>query len=121
MAPGRLELHVAPNPVPFSGQAISGVASCASSRNTWFYDMKLLEVGGQAVTLRNRVDVFDGAPVNNINNLNMVIPAYGSVTVPVRWCSGTAIQHSSQTTFSGTDASNNEVKITSALVTLMRP
>src|SRR5262245_23845171 len=61
MAPGRLELHVAPNPVPFSGQAISGVASCANTRNTWFYDMKLLEVGGQQVTLRNRVDVFDGA------------------------------------------------------------
>jgi hypothetical protein len=121
MAPGRLELHVNPNPVPFSGQPIAGVASCANSRNTWFYDMRLLEVGGQAVTLRNRVDVFDGAPVNNINNVNLVVPAYTSVTVPVRWCSATSGQHSSQTTFSGTDASNNEVKITSPLVTLMRP
>lgn len=120
-APGRLELHIAPNPVPFSGQTISGVASCANSRNTWFYDMKLLEVGGQTVTLRNRVDVFDGAPVNNLSNLNIVIPAYTSVTISARWCSQTSIQHSAQTTFSGTDASNNEVKVTSALVTLMKP
>jgi hypothetical protein len=120
-APGRLELHAAPNPVPFSGQTITGVASCANSRNTWFYDLKLIEVGGQTVTLRNRVDAFDGAPVNNLSNLNMVIPAYTSTTISVRWCSQTAIQHTAQTTFSGTDASNNEVKITSALVTLMKP
>jgi hypothetical protein len=83
--------------------------------------MVLLEVGGQDVTLRNRVDAFDGAPVNNVSNLNIVVPAYKSTTIPVRWCSTNAIQHTAQTTFSGTDASNREVKITSALVTLMRP
>jgi hypothetical protein len=110
-----------PNPVPFSGQAITGVASCAGSRNTWFYDQVLLEVGGQTVTLRNRVDVFDGTPVNNLSNLSIVIPAYSSVTINSRWCSATGVQHTAQSSFSGTDASNNEVKITSALVTLMRP
>lgn len=119
-APGRLELHVVPNPVPFSGQPITNSSGCAGSPNTWFYDQQLLEVGGTTVTLRNRVDVFDGRPVNDISGLNIVVPAYTRVSVPSRWCSQTAVEHSAQTTFSGTDANGKEVKVTGPVVVLMR-
>lgn len=36
---------ISPNPVPFSGQAITDVASCRDRPNTWFYDQILKETG----------------------------------------------------------------------------
>jgi hypothetical protein len=116
-----VELAVAPNPVPFSGQPITDSAGCAGSRNTWFYDQVLLEVGGTTVTFRNRVDAFDGRPINDLSNLNVVVPAYTSITIKSRWCSSTATEHTAQTTFAGTDANGKEVKVTSPMVRLMRP
>src|SRR5262245_33386313 len=43
-AVGRVEVVINPNPVPFSGQAITDVASCSTRPNTWFYDQVLREV-----------------------------------------------------------------------------
>jgi hypothetical protein len=45
-----VQVTVSPNPVPFSGQAITDIASCATRPNTWFYDQVLRETGGVAVT-----------------------------------------------------------------------
>ena len=118
-APGRLEFYIAPNPVPWSGVPITDSAGCASVANTWYYDMVLIEVGGQTVTLKNRVDVFDGKPTNNLSNLNIVIPAYTRTQIRARWCASANVNHVAQTTFSGTDASNNEVKVTSPSITMM--
>ena len=118
-APGRLEFYIAPNPVPWSGVPITDSAGCASVANTWYYDMVLIEVGGQQVTLQNRVDVFDGKPTNNLTNLNIVIPAYTKTQIRARWCASANVNHTAQTTFSGKDASNNDVKITSPTITMM--
>ena len=99
---------------------ITDSAGCSSVPNTWYYDMVLIEVGGQTVTLRNRVDVFDGKPTNNLSNLNIVIPAYSRTQIRARWCASADANHTAATTFSGTDASNNEVKVTSPVITLMK-
>jgi hypothetical protein len=119
--PARLEITVNPNPVPFSGQPITDAAGCAGVRNTWFYDQVIRESGGAEVTLTNRVDAFDGRPVNDLNGLTIVVPANGSVTVRTRWCSSAATEHSAQTTFSGRDAGGNATQATSPLVRLLAP
>ena len=54
-------MTISPNPVPFSGQPITDIATCATRPNTWFYDQILKETGGVAVTVTRRVDTFDGA------------------------------------------------------------
>ena len=65
VANGRVEVSVVPNPVPFSGQPITDAASCASSKNTWFYDQVLREDRWSRSDFRTRVDRFDGSSVNN--------------------------------------------------------
>jgi hypothetical protein len=119
-ATGRVEVSVVPNPVPFSGQPITDAASCANSKNTWFYDQVLRETGGADVTLRTRVDRFDGSAVNNLTDLSIVVPANGSVTLKSRWCSATAVEHTAQTSFTGADAHGNSVTVTGAVVALMK-
>jgi hypothetical protein len=92
-----------PNPVPFSGQPITDIASCRDRANTWFYDQVLREVGGAAITVTERVDSFDGV-VTSRTNPSLQIAARGSTTLRTRWCSSSAAAHTAQTTFSGTDA-----------------
>lgn len=120
-AAGRIEISVNPNPVPFSGQPITDAAGCAGVRNTWFYDQVIRESGGVQVTLTNRVDAFDGRPINDLNGLSLVVPANGTLTVRSRWCSSAATEHSAQTTFSGRDANGNATQATSPLVRLLAP
>lgn len=120
VANGRVEVSVVPNPVPFSGQPITDAAGCANSKNTWFYDQVLRETGGAEVTLRTRVDRFDGAAINNLS-VSIVVPANGSVTLKSRWCSVTAAEHSAQTSFTGADANGNSVSVTGPVVPLMKP
>jgi len=120
VANGRVEVSVVPSPVPFSGQPITDAASCANSKNTWFYDQVLRETGGAEVTLRTRVDRFDGSAVNNLTGLSIVVPANGSVTLKSRWCSATAAEHSAQTNFTGADAHGNSVTVTGPVVPLMK-
>lgn len=117
---GSISISVNPNPVPFSGQPITDAASCAGSRNTWFYDLIIQETGGAQVTLTNRVDAFDGRPVNDVSGLNITLSPNASTTIRARWCSATNAEHSAQTTFAGRDASNNEVKATTPMIRLMR-
>jgi hypothetical protein len=119
-AKGEVRISIVPNPVPFSGAAITDAAGCAGSKNTWFYEQVLSESGGAAVTFTGRSDNFDGRRVNNITNLNLVLPANGSTTIRSRWCSATSSEHTAQTTFTGRDASGNAVTATAGTVRLLK-
>ena len=115
---GKVQVTISPNPVPFSGQAITDIASCATRPNTWFYDQVLKESGGVAVTITRRVDTFDGA-AGTATNPNLRIAANGSTTIRTRWCSVSAAAHTAQSTFSGTDASGNAWTIAGPVVRLL--
>jgi hypothetical protein len=114
---GAVQVTVSPNPVPFSGQPITDIASCASRPNTWFYDQVLRETGGVAVTVTRRVDTFDGA-AGSATNPNLRIAANGSTTIRTRWCSVSSSAHTAQSTFSGTDANGKTWSVTGPLVRL---
>jgi hypothetical protein len=116
-AKGTVQVTVSPNPVPFSGQPITDIASCATRPNTWFYDQVLKETGGAAVTVTRRVDTFDGA-AGSATNPNLRIAANGTTSVRTRWCSVSASAHTAQSTFSGTDANGNSWTVTGPLVRL---
>jgi len=111
------QVTVSPNPVPFSGQAITDIASCATRPNTWFYDQVLRETGGVAVTVTRRVDTFDGA-AGSATNPNLRIAANGSTTIRTRWCSVSSSAHTAQSAFSGTDANGKTWSVTGPLVRL---
>lgn len=117
---GAITVRVNPNPVPHSGARIPDAPGCANVAFTWFYDQVISETGGSAVTLTNRIDLFDERETNN-RAVNIVVPANGSVTVPTRWCSSNRSQHSSQTRWSGTDASGRSVTVLGPRVTLNNP
>jgi hypothetical protein len=104
-------VSINPSPVPFSGQAITDVASCRDRPNTWFYDQVLRETGGVAVTITERVDSFDGV-VTSRSNPSLQIPANGSTTIRTRWCSTAASAHTAQTSFTGTDANGRTWSVT---------
>jgi hypothetical protein len=106
-----------PNPVPFSGQPMTDVASCANRANTWFYEQALREAGGVAITVTQRVDFFDGAETGR-SNPNLRIAANGSTSIRTRWCSSTATAHTAQTNFSGTDANGKTWSLTGPTVRL---
>ena len=110
-------MTVSPNPVPFSGQPITDIASCANRPNTWFYDQLLKETGGVAVTVTRRVDTFDGA-AGSATNPNLRIAANGSTSIRTRWCSVSSSGHTAQSSFSGTDANGRTWSVTGPLVRL---
>jgi hypothetical protein len=112
-----VEVTINPNPVPFSGQPIPDIASCSTRPNTWFYDQVIREVGGAAVTVTERVDMFDGA-VTARTNPSLQIAANGSSTLRTRWCSSAATAHTAQTNFSGTDANGRSWTLTGPVVRL---
>jgi len=114
---GAVQVTVSPNPVPFSGQPITDIATCATRPNTWFYDQILKETGGVAVTVTRRVDTFDGA-AGAATNPNLRIAANGSTTIRTRWCSVSAAAHTAQSSFSGTDANGKAWSVTGPLVRL---
>ena len=114
---GAVQVTVSPNPVPFSGQPITDIATCATRPNTWFYDQILKETGGVAVTVTRRVDTFDGA-AGAATNPNLRIAANGSTTIRTRWCSVSAAAHTAQSSFSGTDANGKTWSVTGPLVRL---
>jgi hypothetical protein len=116
-AVGRVDVTITPSPVPFSGQPITDIASCATRPNTWFYDQVIREVGGAAVTITERVDLFDGA-VTSRTNPSLRIAANGSSTLRTRWCSSAATAHTAQTNFSGTDANGRTWTFTGPTVRL---
>ena len=116
--PGSVAVAINPSPVPFSGQAITDVSSCANRPNTWFYDQVLRETGGVAVTVTERVDSFDGA-VTSRTNPGIRIGANGTTTIRTRWCSSLASAHTAQTSFSGTDANGRTWSVTGPTVRLL--
>jgi hypothetical protein len=111
---------VVPNPVPYSGDRISDIAGCASSQNTWFYDQILTESGGSTVTFTQRIDLFDNTRTNDRSDLNIVVPANGSLTLRTRWCSATSAEHTAESRFGGKDAAGNEISVTSGVVRLLK-
>lgn len=117
---GAITVQINPNPVPHSGARIPDAPGCANVQFTWFYDQVIRETGGSTVTLTNRIDLFDERETNN-RNVNVVVPANGSVTVPTRWCSSARGVHSSQTRWIGTDASGRNINILGPKVTLNQP
>ena len=117
---GALSVEIHPNPVPHSGARIPDAPGCANVQFTWFYDQVIKETGGSAVTLTNRIDLFDERETNN-RTVNIVIPANGSTTIQTRWCSSTRSVHSAQTRWAGTDASGRSVSIMGPKVTLSAP
>jgi hypothetical protein len=117
---GTLNVQVNPNPVPHSGARIPDAPGCANVQFTWFYDQVLSETGGSAITLTNRIDLFDERETNN-RAVNIVVPANGSITVPTRWCSSNRAAHSAQTRWSGTDASGRSVTVMGPRVVLNAP
>lgn len=121
--PGSAAVNVTitPNPVPYSGKPITDVPGCANLNNTWYYDQVLKEESGLEVRFTKRLDTFDGWPINDVSNLNIVIPANGSITLPTRWCSATSAEHNAHSTFTGTDAKGNTVVATGGVVRLLKP
>jgi len=115
---GRVEVAINPSPVPFSGQAITDIATCQTRPNTWFYDQVLREVGGVAVTVTQRVDSFDGV-AGSATNPGLRIAANGSITVRTRWCSVSAAAHTAQSNFSGTDANGRAWSLNGPVVRLL--
>ena len=118
---GAVQITIVPNPVPYSGQPITDDAGCANRNNTWYYDQVLKEVGGADVVLTNRVDTFDGWPVYERSNLNIAIPANGTVTIKTRWCSASSSEHNAHSTFSGKDTKGNPITATGGVVRLQKP
>lgn len=116
-----VQVTINPNPVPFSGQPVTGVASCANSKNTWFYDQILQETRGVAATFTSRIDKFDGRIVNSLTGLSLAVPASGSLTIHSRWCSSQGVAHTAQTTFSGTDARGNALTVEGPVANLRSP
>ena len=117
---GAITVQVNPNPVPHSGARIPDSPGCANVQFTWFYDQVISETGGSAVTLTQRIDLFDDRETNN-RTVNIVVPANGRTTVPTRWCSSTRGVHSSQTRWFGTDASGRSIQVLGPKVTLSQP
>jgi len=116
VATAKVLVTVNPNPVTFSGVPITDSPGCAGSPNTWFYNQVLTETGGAAVTFTSRVDSFDQRIVNNVTNLNLIVPAMGSVKVSSRWCSGSDVSHTAQSSFTGLDANGHIIKVDGPVV-----
>ena len=120
-ATASVQITITPNPVAFSGQPITDAASCAGSKNTWFYQQNFKENGGVTVTLTSRIDKFDERVVNTATNLNLVIPAMGAMTLQSRWCSAQAVAHTAQSSFAGTDANGHAITVDGPVVSLKSP
>ena len=116
VATASVQITVNPNPVTFSGVPITDSPGCAGSPNTWFYNQVLTETGGAAVTFTSRIDSFDQRIVNNLTNLNLIVPAMGSVTVSSRWCSASDVSHTAQSSFTGLDANGHIIKVDGPVV-----
>jgi hypothetical protein len=116
-----VQVNINPNPVPFSGVPVTDTPDCATKKNTWYYDQVFQEMSGAKVTLSSRIDFFDGFSVNNVQGLNIGVPAKGTSTLKARWCSGNATTHTAQSTFSGVDEKGNAITVTTPIIKLMAP
>jgi hypothetical protein len=113
----NVTVEIKPNPVPFSGQPITDVASCAGSANTWFYDQVFTETAGVAVHFTHRNDTFDGR-VTNDGSTDVTVPAKGTTTIHSRWCSASSVSHTAVSTFTGTDTNGHTINASGGTVQL---
>jgi len=113
--PGALSVTIVPNPVPWSGEPVSG----CDLPNTWFYDQVLKNVGGMSVTVSDRTDSFDGVEVSSRSGLGIVLGPGAEFTITTRWCSANNIEHITHTSFSGSDDAGARVTLTGPDVHLL--
>lgn len=116
---GRLAVTVAPNPVPWSGQAIADAAGCTNVPNTWFYTQVLTNSGTNAITVNDRVDLFNGAQVSTRGSLGIALAAGATTSITTRWCSVASGAQTAQTNWSGVDTTTGAaLAVTGPMVTL---
>lgn len=113
--PGRLEVTIVPNPVPWSGQPIEG----CSRPNTWFYDQVLRNTGGATVTIGDRADYMNGAKVSERSGLGIVLAPGAERRIQTRWCSANATEQNTRTDFFGSDEAGNRINFTGPTVRLL--
>jgi hypothetical protein len=116
-----VKITINPNPVGFSGVAITDSAGCAGSPNTWFYQQNLTESNGVSVVFTKRIDQFDQRVVNTLTNQNVAVPAMGALAIQSRWCSSAAVAHTAQSSFTGIDANGHAVTVDGPVVNLKSP
>jgi hypothetical protein len=115
----RVSIKVTPEPVLYSGQPISDVASCRTLPHTWFYDVTLHGETGVKVSFAERENFFDGRFTSKSGGFEL--PPNGTVVLHVRWCSGYPRFHYAQHRFKGTDEQGDKVEIMSQWVALYAP
>ena len=115
---GVLQISINPNPVPHSGVPVADAPGCRDVKYTWYYDQVFHETGGSAITLTNRIDLFDERETNNIGNLNIEVGANGTNQIRSRWCSSSKGPHTAQTRWTGTDAGGRSITVMGPKVSL---
>jgi hypothetical protein len=113
-SPGRMSVSISPNPVPWSGAAVSG----CNLANRWHYEQVLTNTGGTTVTVSDRVDFFNGTEVRRRADLGIVLEPGAEARIATEWCSSNNIEHRAQTNFSGSDAGGNPVTVAGTTVRL---
>jgi hypothetical protein len=108
-APGKLEVTVNPNPVPWSGQPITDSAGCANVPNTWFYDQVLRNSGGNTINVSDRTDYFNDREVSKRTALGIVLEPGATTSIRTRWCSSASGAQSAQTNWGATDVKTGAV------------
>jgi hypothetical protein len=120
-ATASVEITINPNPVGFSGVAITDSPGCAGSPNTWFYQQNLAESNGVSIIFTTRIDKFDQRVVNTLTNQNIAVPAKGALAIQSRWCSSAAVAHTAQSSFTGIDANGHTMTVDGPVVNLKSP
>ena len=116
----KMHILVEPEPVPHSGVPVP-VASCATNHPyTWYYQQKLINDTGLAITFTERENFFDGRFAGG-NNEVIQIRANGTVTLTTRWCSGYAKPHHAQTRFKGRMEDGNRIEMNAPWARLLTP
>lgn len=113
----RVSIKVNPEPVPYSGQPITDVASCRNLRHTWFYEQIVHAETGIGVTIQIRENFFDGRFVNR-NTERIWLRGNGTAVLKTRWCSGYKVAHYTQTRFKFTDDEGGEFTVSGPWVRL---
>ena len=116
----RVRLKIDPEPVPYSGQAITDVAACRNLKHTWFYDQYIHGETGVAVTFPERENFFDGRFTSK-NGETIRLAGNGTVVLRTRWCSGYATFHYTQTRFKGKDEYGEAITISGPWARLLAP
>ena len=113
----RVRITIDPEPVPYSGQPITDVASCRDLKHTWFYDQTVHAETGIGITIQIRENFFDGRFVNR-NSDKIWIKGNGTAVLKVRWCSGYKVFHYTQTRFKFTDDEGGQFEVNGPWVRL---